>query len=159
MGSVFKVRRYGKFAYYITIRERRESIIVYGACVFNHLSLLLHSQYKYFLKKFSNVQPFLLHPFHSYSCSGGCMTSCELCTVVILLQMFRIKMRYFLCVSYGAVELRVLKGHLTVGEIQLSMRCYIPRLHITFAFSYQKDVFPHSSQHTSPKSMVTYLFH
>ena len=87
------------------------------------------------------------------------MTSCEPCTVIILLHMFRIQMRYFLHASYGAVELRVLKGHLTVREIQLSVRCYIPRLHIPFAFSYRKGVFPHSSQHTPPKSMVTYLFH
>ena len=78
---------------------------------------------------------------------------------VFLLQIFRIHMRYFLHANCCTVELRVVKDHLTFGEIQLSMRCYIPRFHIPSAFSYQKDVFPHSSQHNTPKSMVTYLFH
>jgi len=64
------------------------------------------------------------------------MTSSEPCTVVILLQMLRIHMRYFLHANCGTVELRVLKGHLTVGEIEFSMKCYTPSFHIPFAFSY-----------------------
>ena len=63
----------------------------------------------------------------------------------------------FLHATCGTVELRVLKGHLTVGEIQLSMRCYIPKFHVLFAFSYQKDVFSHSSQHIPPKSICFIL--
>jgi hypothetical protein len=50
----------------------------------------------------------------------------------------------------------VLRGHLLVGEIQLSMMWYIPKFNIPFTFSYRKDVFPHSSQHIPPKSMVTH---
>jgi hypothetical protein len=81
----------------------------------------------------SYALPSLLHLFQSCSYS---MTSSKSCTVVILLQMFRIQVRYFLHANCGTVELRVLKGHLTVGEIQLSVRCYIPRFHIPFAISY-----------------------
>jgi hypothetical protein len=159
MGFVFKMRRRGKFAYYLTRRGRRESIIVYGACVCYHLSLLVHSQYRDFWKNCSNVQPSLLHPFQSCSCSGGCLTSSEPCTVVILLQMLRIRMWYFLHASCCTVELRVPKGHLTFGEIQLLMRCYIPRFQIPFAFSYRKMYFPILFNTPPPKTTVTYSFH